>query len=555
MRKILLALMILILACEIASAENFIPEQKIIPLSQLKPGQNGYALTVLRGTEPQRIPVKIVSIIPQKPGRHVNNEILIKFLGGYKLAKGMSGSPVFINNKLAGAVRSGWENTDQTLAAVTPIESMCALFDEKLPGKNFLAGDLTLSGMTKTQALEKFADSLGLTLTQGVSRNSGALNIDNSRLKPGDALSVLLAWGDVDLSAAGTVTATSKDGKFIAFGHPFLKRGGANYPAAKTFIHETVNSAAFPFKLATPLTINGTVTHDKESGIAGRFNYFANSIACELVFNNLDTGESSKYKFRVIADEFLTPSLLNGLYTGLAEEAWGRKGQGTMSVNLRIDSKNVPNGWTRKDIFFSGENVLTKAFEQSVKIIDAFMTQPFADIMPAGFRITVNASQSPRALFIEDVQAPKTASPGDEVIIIVKLREWRKETFTRKFVLRIPESASGVCEVVVRGGSNNPMNQIAIESGYKSINGLARMLNELKAIDANNELFIELNTDKLGESLRNALSGHNNADFLPEEQEYLSETKSRRIKEGTLKIFSSEYFIDGMMKRIIHIEK
>lgn len=550
MRKIFIAVLIMI-TCE--SSQAFTPEQPIMKLNQVRPGMTGHALTVLRGITPEKIPVKIISIIPKTPN---HNEILIKFLGGYKLAKGMSGSPVYIRGRIAGAVRSGWEDSDQTLATITPIEEMCALLDDNLNNKeNFLAGDLILSGMSKNFLLEKFADSLGLNLTQGISRASHNINIDNSRLKPGDSVSVLLAWGDVDLSASGTITATSKTGEFIAFGHSFLKRGGANYPAAKTFIHETVNSSSFPFKLTTPLSINGTITHDKESGIAGRFNYFGHSIGCELVFNNLDTGESSNYKFRVVADEFLTPSLLNGLFTGLTEEAWGRKGQGTMLINLRIDSKNVNNGWTRQDIFFSGENVLAKAFEQPIKIIDAFMTQPFINIMPVGFRITVNATQYPRALIIEDVDAPKSARPGDDVAIIVTLREWRKGTFRRKFILRIPESASGVCEVVVRGGNTQPMSQLAVESGYKSINSLARMLDELKAIDSNNELFIELNTDKLGESLRSAISGKNNSDFLPEEQEYLSETKSRRIKEGTLKILSSEYFIDGMMKRIIHVEK
>lgn len=550
MRKIFIAVLIMI-TCE--SSQAFTPEQPIMKLNQVRPGMTGHALTVLRGITPEKIPVKIISIIPKTPN---HNEILIKFLGGYKLAKGMSGSPVYIRGRIAGAVRSGWEDSDQTLATITPIEEMCALLDDNLNNKeNFLAGDLILSGMSKNFLLEKFADSLGLNLTQGISRASHNINIDNSRLKPGDSVSVLLAWGDVDLSASGTITATSKTGEFIAFGHSFLKRGGANYPAAKTFIHETVNSSSFPFKLTTPLSINGTITHDKESGIAGRFNYFGHSIGCELVFNNLDTGESSNYKFRVVADEFLTPSLLNGLFTGLTEEAWGRKGQGTMLINLRIDSKNVNNGWTRQDIFFSGENVLAKAFEQPIKIIDAFMTQPFINIMPVGFRITVNATQYPRALIIEDVDAPKSARPGDDVAILVTLREWRKGTFRRKFILRIPESASGVCEVVVRGGNTQPMSQLAVESGYKSINSLARMLDELKAIDSNNELFIELNTDKLGESLRSAISGKNNSDFLPEEQEYLSETKSRRIKEGTLKILSSEYFIDGMMKRIIHVEK
>ncbi|MBQ7733663.1 MAG: hypothetical protein IJT58_06555 [Synergistaceae bacterium] len=554
-RRFIIAL-IFILSAGPAYPERFIPKQPIIRASQLKPGMTGYILTVIKGTKPTRIPVKILSSVPQRPGRGLTSEILIKFLGGYKIAKGMSGSPVYINGRLAGAVRSGWDMSDHTLGMITPIESMCGMFDnnsENLNPKLSLASDLILTGMNKTQAMQKLADSLGLGLVQGVSSGSQGLKIDNSELKPGDSISALLVWGDIELSASGTVTATSTDGRFIAFGHEFLKRGAVCYPAARSFVHQTVDSVNFPFKLTTPTAINGTITQDRESGIGGTFGYFAPSVAGKFVFKDLDADTTQSFNFRVPADDFLTKSLLEGIFTGLAEEAWGRKGQGTMQVITHIDGRSVPYGWARKDIFYESDNIIAKAFAQTIEIINAFMTQPFSETMPVGFTVTVEATQRPKVLMIEDVSVPSHAERGDEIQVIVKLRGWRTEPITRRFIMKIPDDASGVCEVIVRGGSIQPTAQTSVDEGWKSINSLSRMLTEIKALDSSNELIIELNADKLTNALKEAMSSKPQKLLTDEEEEYMSETKARRIKEGNLKIFSSEYFIDGMQKRVISI--
>lgn len=564
-RKFLLTIIFAITLTGITYAESFTPEQKIIPVRNLKPNMTGYMLTVLKGTKPVRIPVKIISIVPQRPGKNISDLMLVKISEPYKLARGMSGSPIYIQGKLAGAIASGWDFSDHSLALATPIEAMCKIFDfdhaDNVAVENLLAGDLTLSGMKRTAALEKLATTLGVNLVQGISMNSSGLDVNNTRLKPGDAISGLLVWGDVELAATGTVTATANDGRFLAFGHPFLQRGSVQFPAARAFIHETVNSASFPFKLASPEFINGTIFQDREAGVGGRFGIYVPSISAELVFRDLDLGTESKYKFRVVADEFLSSKLLDGIYTGLVEEVWGRKGQGTMIVNLRIDGKNIPDGWARKDIFFSDDNITANAFKQAVQIIDAFMTQPFSENMPVGFSLTVEATQSPKALIIEDVETVSRAKPGEEIEITVRLRPWRGEIFTRTFIMKIPEDASGISELIIRGGSVQPLPQTAIEEGWKSINSLRRMLTEINALDANNQLIAELNNDDFNEALRKAINRRRTGvsstddDLLPEQQEYLSETKARRIKEGTLKVFNSEYFIDGMMKRIIHVEK
>ena len=160
------------------------------------------------------------------------------------------------------------------------------------------------------------------------------------RLSPGEAVAALLVWGDVEVGATGTVTATSRDGRFLAFGHPFLGRGAVNFPVARARIHETVYSQAFPFKLGSPVSLVGTVTQDRAAGIGGRTDFFTPSVSATLAFTDLDQGgERTVRNVRVVPDPFLGSRLLEGVFTGLLDEVWRRKGQGTMTVKDRKSTR------------------------------------------------------------------------------------------------------------------------------------------------------------------------------------------------------------------------
>lgn len=559
MLKRLLLLSLIIFALK----ARFIPEQPVIPLSSLKTGMTGYALTVLKGTVPSKIPVKIISLIPQLPDRNVSSVILVKLTGSVKLAQGMSGSPVYFNGKLAGAIRSGWDDSDQTLALLTPIEEMCRLEESTGISDSLPLMNVSVSGMrADNRSLSELSGKLGVNITQGTGINGSSVTAEGNRLKPGDAVAVLLVWGDVEISAVGTVTATDSCGKFLAFGHEFLKRGETAYPSAGVYVHDIVNSSSFPFKLTSTTGINGTVTQDREAGIQGKFGYYGPSVSCEFVFTDADRKSKSVFKFRTAADEFLTDKLIEGVCKGLAEEAWGRKGQGTMTVTLRIDGKNVPRGWARKDIFFSDNDIISEAFKQLKTIMNAYLIQPYGEAFPAGFTVTVEAVETPKVLIIEGVETVSEAKPSEEIEVSVKLRGWRSEPFTEKFTLKVPDDASGVIELIVRGGGTQSFQQAGIEGGWKSVMSLERMLTEFRAADGNNQLILELNADRTGNLIREIQQGRkpkrgskkNDGDLLPEEEEYLSETKERRIREGTLRIYNSEYYVDGLMRRVIHVE-
>lgn len=596
LRRAAAALAILLLAAGLGegAVRPFVPEAPTLSTASLKPGERGVLKTVLKGTQPTDIPVEVVSVIPQKG--EVENVVLIRFLPNAderagRLAQGMSGSPVYVRGKLIGAVGSGWEFGDHRLALVTPIDVMCAIFahGEKAvasgaapEGRARLAAPLSVSGLSQRSA-RRLGRALGATLSETPGSSGGRLKVAEGdfRFKPGDSIAAMLAWGDVDVAATGAVTAVSRDGRFIAFGHPFLKRGRAAYPAARAYVHEVVLNQAFPFKLASPLDVVGTVTQDRAAGIGGRAGQFPASISATLVLKDRDRGHRIERSFRVVSDAFLSAKLLESIYAGLLEDLWGRVGQGTMSVTLRIEGKGVRNGWTRSDVFVSDEDVGGVALKQSAQIMDAFLLQPFEAVMPLAFRLEVEATEEPRVLVIEGVDAPSEARPGADLPVTVTLRPWRGRPVKRSFKLKVPEDASGVCELLVRGGGAQPLPQLSLEGGWKSIDSLNRMLEEIAAFDANDELVVELLSDSMATALKKVGKGKDAGEInrgggkkdprekpqgrgdgekegvppelLPEETEYLSETKERRIREGSLRVLRSDRFVDGLMRRLVTV--
>ena len=508
-------------------AAPFVPEQPVVPLDNLRPGMRGHMLTVLKGTKPTRLPVEIVDMVPQRGA--VKNHILLRLLpssenGKPRLSQGMSGSPFYVGGRLAGAISAGWDFSDHTLALATPIEEMCDVFS--YPDK-----------------------PVGLGLTRSV-KSRPALSLP---LSTGETISVLLVWGDVDMTSAGTVTATSKDGRFLAFGHSFLGRGAVNFPVARAQVHETVVSRAFPHKIASPVSLAGTATQDRTAGVGGRMGYFTPSIAASFVFRDSDVpGPSVVRKFRVVPDAYLGAGLLEGIYEGLFDDQWNRTGQGTVTVTLRVEARGLEQGWTRTNVFFSDSDLSGSALKESSTIIAGVLTQAYQEVFPIGFNLDVTVTQEPKVLYIEDVAVSQDARPGDVLSVQVSLRPWRRKPIQRRLQVIVPKEATGICELVVRGGGTNPFGQLAVEGGWKAINGFDRMLTEFGAADANNELIVELFHDQVDSKSRKD-SKKSVAELLPEEKEFLSETKARRIKEGTLRVLRSEYVVEGMMKRLINL--
>jgi hypothetical protein len=563
----------------------------------------GYALTVVSGREIVRFPVEIVSVIPRKgTPRHL---IMIKASGPIiektgGIAAGMSGSPVYINEKLIGAIGYGWNFSEHTLGLVTPFEDMASVWNwpenpvslpvtplvlEKEPaGRENEEADskesdkkvdddmeeeeelvvpvpvpevsspLFIDGISPRKA-EELASLLGKTRTVP----GGAFTADdvpvemNARMLPGEAITVLLAWGDVTIGSTGTLTAVAPDGRFLAFAHPFLGRGAVNYPVARAYIHNVVPSLEAPFKVGSPLRIVGTITHDRPQAIGGRVGYFTPSVSATLDFTDAERNFKERKRFHFVPDPFIAGKLASGVFMGLIDDLWARKGQGTATLTLNVTGRGLYSGWTRTNMFFSESDLAAAALKEAGDLLNVVFLNPFSEIYPLGITVTAEFSPLPKLMYIEGVNVKGDSfAAGETVEVEVTLRPYRKRQTKKTFEITIPKDAGGVCEILVRGGGIEPLNQSAIIQGWKTIDNFRRLFTEMSALETNNELILEFNYDKKSKG------GRERPDDQPlvskEEQELLSEVKLRRLKDGTLKIFKSEFVVEGLLRKLISVK-
>jgi len=592
-------------------ATSFVPVSPTLAVSELRPGMSGEAHTVLKGQSVVKFPVTIVSVIPKKGvPKHLvlirASGPLIEKTGG--IAAGMSGSPVFIDGKLIGAIGYGWNFSDHKLGLVTPIEDMVSVFDWKdikpdfyrappqapapssddVVSADVTSGDVEPEGaepgsapgreVDETTGPDKETKGLSVLFADGLSERaienlSGKLNhrilsvggnpgLDVppvqkvGNMVPGEAVGVLLAWGDVNLGATGTLTTVSKDGRFVAFAHPFINGGAVAYPLTKAWVHDVIPSIESPFKLGTPLSIIGTVTQDRPQAIGGRLNVYPPSFDFTVNFDDVDNKRKDKKRFHIAMAPFLLSKLSPEALSGLLDDLWGQIGAGTAKLSLTVEGPDIPRGWTRNNIFFSDKDLTKETLKEFKELVDIIALNPFTEIAPLGFRLDVEMTATPRILLIEDVKLEKKKfRPGEKVKVEVTLRPYRKVPFKRTFELTVPQNAIGKASIIVRGGGIGEPEQDSILEGKTTIRNLPALLEELSVRETNNQVVVEI----LAQESPKARTG---GKALPEDEdiedpddkpELLSEITEKKIKEGSMRLFNSNFFVDGLQKRDISV--
>ncbi len=616
--KVVVSLKRLLLSCITAlalalpaMAVPFVPDVPLMDVGEIRTGMRGEAHTVLKGTTVETFPVTILSVIPRKGlPRHLilirAEGPLIEKTGG--IAAGMSGSPVFIDGKIIGAIGYGWDFSDHRLGLVTPIEDMSSVFewkdenppfykaplklsaepasrdaissddtssddvnDEENPAENESQDVSVLPGKEPASRMTLFADGMSSRSLSDISANLGqrvlSMGGNNSdklppvekvgRMKPGEAVGVLLAWGDVTLGATGTLTASSKDGRFLAFGHPFINKGAVAYPLTRAWVHEVIPSIESPFKLGTPLSIIGTVTQDRPQAIGGRLNFFPPSFDFTVNFDDVDNKRTARKRFHVAMDPFLLSKISPEAMSGMVDDLWGQVGQGTARLNLKVTGPNLSGGWSRNNIFFSDKDLTKEALKEFKELVEIIALNPFVEVAPLGFQLDLEMTSKPRILLIEDVKInPRKCRPGEKVKVEVTLRPFRKEAFKRSFEIVVPKDASGKGEVVVRGGGINEPDQESLLEGKTTIRDLGTLLKEISFRETNNQVVVEFVAQspvKLSLQKSKASVDEDAPNPAEEEPELLSTIIGKKIKEGTMKIFDSNYFVDGFQRREITV--
>ncbi len=560
----------------------FSPKTPLLDTAELRSGMEGIMKTVVSGTSIEEIPVKIISVISRKEKPH--RLILLKAFGPLAdslggIASGMSGSPVYVEGKLAGAIGYGWEFSDHRFALATSVEDMIDIWSnedlgnsEIFPGKpisiascdvSCRSGDLAISEDIFLQeiqpkfqvfqgdgfsprskaALEK---SFSFRIEEGLFAEADSSPASyKTSLVPGMAMGALLAWGDVSLGAIGTVSAVDVHDRFIAFAHPFLNRGIVSYPVSTAYIHGIIPSVATPFKLGSMGSLVGIMTRDTAQGVGGRFRTFAPSVSFEINLKMPRSKEVRTKKFHVVNDPYVVSELSGAALLGIVDNLWGRKGEGTALVTLTVDKTSFFPGWQWENMYFSDQDIARDCLKDTQDLIRIFTINPFLNIFPLGFSLEIEILEKPRILYVEDLQiAQDTVEPGASVDVQFYVRPYRGERLCKNVRLTLPENYSGTCEVVARGGGIAELEQEAVLDGWKSIASMDQFLKELDVMESNNEIIVELLLDKTP-------SEEDDDETHP----FLSSVIASKIAKGEMRIFRTNYFVEGLLRKKIHVKK
>ncbi len=425
---------------------------EIMPLKDVKPGMRGYGLTVFENSRIEQFDVEIIDIVRNfSPQRDL---ILVKLLGERVnhtgVVSGMSGSPIYINNKLIGALAYSMGNfMKDPIAGVTPIAEMFEIFSreqvrnqeinvtaqqtsanlkryfyshqfEKFDlfqlltfgqAANFVEAKpietpLIISGLSPS--LHKIinhhlSDSNFILLPGGKSAQVATKN--GETIQPGSAIAGVVVSGDFDVSAVGTVTYRDGD-KILAFGHPFFNSGPVNIPLAEANIITTLSSLYASNKFAVAEGIVGNMRQDRSTGIMGIIGEIPPMIPVKVKVGSPIVTEK-KFQFNIADDRsmatnipvFLWITLLNTL-----ESARLGGGDYALKLNGRIDLEKDPD--IIFDNFYSGGS--SGLFDGS----GSDMPQAAYDIVMTLLPLLVNDFEVPK---IRSIDLEFFAQPGQKL--------------------------------------------------------------------------------------------------------------------------------------------
>ena len=461
-----------------------------LPVDQIHTGMHGVAYTVFQGTKPESMDVEVLGILHNVNGP--KGDIILVRLGGAKVeytgvVAGMSGSPVYFNGKLAGAVafRIG-EFSKEPIAGVTPISEMLEISaidatpsnvpvqaksvpsipaktsgpgTASVPAQSFtnylrpIEAPLVFSGFSE-DAIQQFAPqfaSEGIVPVMGVGSTSDVKQPEP--LEPGSAVSAVLVRGDMDISATCTVTYIDA-GHLLACGHPLLQFGMVDLPMTKALVLATVPSPLNAFKIVNGTETVGSFVQDRHTGILGEFGKQAEMIPVTLTIHGGTTDKVFHYE--VLNNARLSPVAMSAtVYNALhGVNEYGE--ETTYSVKGDIRVAGFPDV-KLQDMFSAAESAPPAAMQAANAIGDRFARiydNPYS--MPAvqGLQLDFEVSKDRRWARLESARTNVSeARPGDEVTVEVLLRPYRGEAVIQRIPIRIPTSASkGPLHVLVSDG-------------------------------------------------------------------------------------------------------
>ena len=503
MRLIVLLSLFLLLFTQIAAAGT-----PLITVDELRPGMHGIAKTVIKGAEIETFDGEILGVTGSQAEGH---SILVKASGDLiersgGIAQGMSGSPVYINGRLAGAVAYGKAFSDPDYCFLTPIEEMLTMFektDERPSAFLPKNSPLMASGFT-AEGMKYLTEKLSTLDLKPLAVPTGQKEIENVQLEPGSSVGVELIRGDIRLGAIGTVTWMDDEGRILAFGHPFLQRGNADYFMTNAWIFASIPNVESSYKVGALGNTVGAITQDRAAGIAGKIKQYPHIIPMFVSVTDMDRGINKSATVQMVTDEALVPLMLDAVCFNTVSATTDRNGGGTARVRFRISARGENSGEitvTRENMFYNPTSLAKAINGELVYIGDLLMNNKFEKVTLFDVNVDIEASSRCDVAEITRVNVLNgQVKPGENVTVEVEFQPYRSAKFTKTFDFKVPANRkAGPMSLLVRGGGSSAWlatvlqkqqsaDAVPKQDDKKTLNDF---LQDFKDYDKNNEIIID----------------------------------------------------------------
>jgi len=489
----------------------------LMPLSEVRPGMVGVGRTVFEGTELKDFKVHILGVLRNIQGPR--RDLILARLEGAGLAEsgvaqGMSGSPVYIDNRLVGAVSYSIGNfSKEPIAGITPIAEMTEATPLprragtgqarlELPiTRESLAATLAAASARLTPFARRPADvqSIGISpsagaqlgsmlrpisvplimggfepetvdLVSGAFRDAGFTPMVSGMtagtqpsapagpLREGDAIGVALASGDIDMGATGTITHIDGD-RIYAFGHPFYNLGPAQFPMTRAYVYTILPSLLTSFKISSMGETIGTMTQDRPTAIAGTLGKGPALVPMTVTIERSSEGtpaggqdtQKRTFKYSIVNDQMFTPLIAYvSMFNTLA--AYERQfGASTISVKSRATIKGH-DPLVLEDVF-AGDSPILGASTAIAGPLTMLLGNDIEPITIESLDVTISSAEVPRRVTIERVWLDDIRPrAGRTTPLKILTKSFRGEEKISTIPIEIPANASGRLSILVSDG-------------------------------------------------------------------------------------------------------
>jgi hypothetical protein len=452
--------------------------QRYIDVNEVKRGMEGYCLTDYGEAGIEKFDLKVLDVVyDMEPGHDV---ILVMGLDERFMhtgpVGGCSGSPVYLDGRLAGALALGWTFAKDPLYGVTPIREMLevgktnaamatqgakhqsafafdfskpidlAQISEQVTGRRLIGPanpnstcvlpcPLLISGIP-AQACQELAsqfDAMGFMAVPGLSGGAATGDNETFELKPGAPLTMPLVAGDINMNVLGTVTEV-RDDRIYAFGHSFLGYGAVNLPMAGGKVYTVISNVMRSFKLGTAGKILGTITVDETTAVSGQIGVEPNMVPLSIRVERYNDTEPRTYNCRLAYNDTMTATLARAAVGGAALQLGPLPPEHTIEYTAAIhldDGQSIRFGNT------SASDGLSESTSEIVGAVALLMNNPYGSpkIKSMDFSTHIRSDSISSHLWSIDVVDP-TIKQGEEIEVDVVIESYRAEK--KRYQIKVP---------------------------------------------------------------------------------------------------------------------